>query len=58
LNDIQQDALLLISPALVSGHSQSKESMVEFTYETPENDVTLGKFIIYKCNYLLHKLNN
>ncbi|XP_022161163.1 uncharacterized protein LOC111027209 [Myzus persicae] len=41
LNDIQQDALLLMSPASVSGHSKSKESNVEFIYEITENDVTL-----------------
>lgn len=50
LNDIQQDALLLMSPASVSGHSKSKESNVEFIYEITENDVTLGKFITNQFN--------
>ncbi|XP_050053382.1 uncharacterized protein LOC126549056 [Aphis gossypii] len=39
LNDVQKDALSLISPSLVSGHENTAESNVEFIFEDPENDI-------------------
>jgi len=47
LNDIQQDALSLISLTSVSGQVSSKESNVEFEFEIPEN-LTLGKCPTYQ----------
>lgn len=43
LNEIQIETLPLLSQALISGHSESLESIVEFVFDGTTDDVITGK---------------
>lgn len=47
LNEVQKETLPLLSQASVSGHNNSSESVVEFSFDEVSKDLIIGKLLKY-----------